>query len=196
MSSALAHIRDIQGALTRLEVDAARIEECGVRLGRRLAAGARLLAVGNGGSAAQAEHLTAELVGRFDEDRRPLAAIAIGAEYAGITAILNDYGIEDAFVRPVRAHGRLGDVLVALSTSGRSPNVLAAVRMAHDIGMASLALTGPAPNPLASLCNDAIVVDAARTATVQEVHQVVIHLLCAGIDHVVRSIAIDVAAAS
>jgi len=161
MSSALTHIRDIQDALTRLEADA--------------------------GSAAQAEHLTAELVGRYDGDRRPLAAIAIGAEYAGITAILNDYGIEDAFVRPVRAHGRLGDVLVALSTSGRSPNVLAAVRMAHDIGMASLALTGPAPNPLASLCNDAIVVDAARTATVQEAHQVVIHLLCAGIDHVVRS---------
>jgi D-sedoheptulose 7-phosphate isomerase len=182
MVSAAEHLDDLRDALARLEPSATAVERHGRRIGRALAAGARLLAVGNGGSAAQAEHLTAELVGRFDGERRPLAGIAIGAEYPSTTAIVNDYGPEDAFVRPVRAHGRQGDVLVALSTSGRSGNVLAAVAAAHEAGMTTLALTGRGPNPLAAACHDAITVDAARTATVQEVHQVLIHLLCIGID--------------
>ena len=188
MVSAAEHLDELRDALTRLEPSLAAVERQGRIIGRALAGGARLLAVGNGGSAAQAEHLTAELVGRFDGDRRPLAGISIGAEYPSTTAIVNDYGPEDAFVRPVRAHGRQGDVLVALSTSGRSRNVLAAVAAAHDAGMATLALTGPAPNPLAAVCHDAITVDADRTATVQEVHQVLIHLLCIGIDEAVREL--------
>jgi D-sedoheptulose 7-phosphate isomerase len=185
------HIRDLQLALDELLANADRIARHGERIGRVLGAGGRLLAVGNGGSAAQAQHLTAELVGRYDGERRPLAAIAVGAEHAATTAIVNDYGSEDAFVRPVRAHGRPGDVLVALSTSGRSRNVLAAVDAAHELGMATLGLTGAAPNALASVCDDAVIVGAARTATVQEVHQVVIHLLCLGIDRAVH--ALDVA---
>jgi len=184
--NAAEHIEDLRDALQRLAPHVPEIERRGHRIGRALAAGARLLAVGNGGSAAQAEHLTAELVGRFDGDRRPLAAIAVGAEYPATTAIVNDYGPDEAFVRPVRAHGRPGDVLVALSTSGRSANVLAAVAAAEDAGLWTLALTGPAPNPLASACQEAIPVDAARTATVQEVHQVLIHVLCIGIDEAVR----------
>jgi D-sedoheptulose 7-phosphate isomerase len=186
--TAAHHLHDLQTALAALAPTVDDIEAHGARIGRTLAAGARLLAVGNGGSAAQAEHLTAELVGRFDGERRPLAALAIGSEYAAMTAIVNDYGADDAFVRPVRAHGRPGDVIVALSTSGRSHNVLAAVAAAHEVGMTSLALTGPAPNPLASVCGAAIVIDAPRTATVQEVHQVVIHLLCLGIDRAVREL--------
>ena len=113
-----------------------------------------MLAVGNGGSAAQAAHLSAELVGRFDGERRPLAAVAIGAEHPTMTALVNDYGVDEAFARPVRAHGRTGDVLVALSTSGRSPNVRASVSAAHELGLLTLALTGPAPNPLADDCDE------------------------------------------
>lgn len=186
--NATEHLDDLREALDRLVPQAAAIERHGHRIGRALAGGARLLALGNGGSAAHAEHLTAELVGRFDGDRRPLAGIAIGAEYPAMTAITNDYGPDDAFVRPVRAHGRPGDVLVALSTSGRSSNVLAAVAAAHERGLSTLALTGPAPNPLASASHDAITVDATRTATVQEVHQVLIHLLCLGIDEAVSQL--------
>jgi D-sedoheptulose 7-phosphate isomerase len=184
--NAVDHVRQLADALGRLERDAERIEALGERIGASLAAGARLLAVGNGGSAAQAQHLTAELVGRFDGERRPLAALAIGAEHATTTAIVNDYGTDDAFGRPVHAHGRPGDVLVALSTSGRSPNVLAAVAAAHEDGLLTVGLTGPRPNPLAGACCHAITVDAGSTATVQEVHQVVIHLLCRGIDRAVR----------
>jgi D-sedoheptulose 7-phosphate isomerase len=186
--NAVEHVRQVRQALARLEADAEQIEAVGERIGAALAAGARLLAVGNGGSAAQAEHLTAELVGRYDGERRPLAAVAIGAEHATTTAIANDYGLADAFARPVHAHGRPGDVLVALSTSGRSSNVLAAVAAADEVGLLTVALTGRRPNPLADACTCAFTVDAAATATVQEVHQVVIHLLCRGIDRAVRSV--------
>jgi D-sedoheptulose 7-phosphate isomerase len=185
--SGAEHVGRLRDALARLEPDAERIEALGERIGAALAAGARLLAVGNGGSAAQAEHLTAELVGRYDGERRPLAAVAIGAEHATTTAIANDYGLDDVFARPVRAHGRAGDVLVALSTSGRSANVLSAVTAAADVGLLTVGLTGRRPNPLADACSCVIAVDATSTATVQEVHQVVIHLLCRGIDRAVRS---------
>ena len=94
----------------------------------------------------------------------------------------NDYGAEEAFARQVRAHGRPGDVLVGLSTSGRSPNVLAAVAAARAAGLTTWALTGAAPNPLATRVDDAVSVDATATATVQEIHQVVVHLLCAAVD--------------
>jgi D-sedoheptulose 7-phosphate isomerase len=138
--------------------------------------------VGNGGSAAQAQHLTSELVGRYRDDRPPLSALALHAESSSYTAICNDYGGAHGFARQVRAHGRPGDILVALSTSGRSPNVLAAVEAADDGGLVTWALTGPRPNPLASAAADAVCVDAEATATVQEVHQVAVHLLCAALD--------------
>lgn len=186
MSPSDSHLDDLVAAITRLYASTEQIDDWGHRIGRILVAGGRLLAVGNGGSAAQAAHLTAELVGRFDGERRPLAAIAIGAEHPAMTAIANDYGLNDAFVRPVRAHGRRGDVLVALSTSGRSANVIAAAAEASACGMVTLALTGPLPNPLAAMCDDAVAVPAGTVATIQEVHQVVIHLLCAAIDAAVR----------
>jgi phosphoheptose isomerase len=141
-----------------------------------------LLAVGNGGSAAEAQHLTAELVGRYENEREPLSAIALHAETSSLTAIANDYGAATAFARQVRAHGREGDVLLALSTSGTSGNVLAAVRAAREDGLVTLALTGRLPNRLARLCDDAIAVDAARASTIQEVHLVAIHVLCAAVD--------------
>jgi D-sedoheptulose 7-phosphate isomerase len=144
--------------------------------------GRRLLAVGNGGSAAQAQHLTAELVGRYCDDRIPFSAIALHADTSSLTAISNDYGVDEAFSRQVRAHGRPGDVLVALSTSGRSPNVLASVAAARGLGLTVWGLTGPAPNPLAAACDEALSVHSPSGATVQEVHLVAVHLLCAAID--------------
>jgi D-sedoheptulose 7-phosphate isomerase len=154
--------------------------------GRRLAAvldgGGRLLACGNGGSAAEAQHLTAELVGKFDADRRPLAAIPLHGDTSSTTAIGNDYGADDVFARQVRAHGRPGDVLICLSTSGRSGNVVAAARAARESGVTAWAITGPDGGPLAAVCDDAIRVEAAATSTVQEIHLAAIHLLCRVID--------------
>jgi len=154
----------------------------GRRLASVLTAGGRLLAVGNGGSAAQAQHLTAELVGRYHHDRPPFSALCLSAETSSLTAIANDYPIEELFARQVQAHGRPGDVLVVLSTSGRSPNALEAARRAVALGLQVWALTGPAPNPLADIAHEAVCVDAPFTGTVQELHLVALHLLCASMD--------------
>jgi D-sedoheptulose 7-phosphate isomerase len=163
-----------------------RVDGWGEHVASVLLGGGRLLAAGNGGSAAEAQHLTAELVGRYLEERQPFSAIALHAETSSLTALCNDYGPEHAFARGVRAHGRRGDVLVALSTSGRSPNVLAAVAAAREVGLRVYALTGPAPNPLADACPDAAAaVEAESTATVQEVHLVAVHVLCAAVDRAV-----------
>jgi D-sedoheptulose 7-phosphate isomerase len=179
------HLDALAGALEGLRADLPRLDLWGRRLADVLSHGGRLLAAGNGGSAAQAAHLTSELVGRYRDDRPPYSAIALCAEPSAVTAIGNDYGFEEVFARQVRAHGRPGDVLVAFSTSGLSPNVLAGVEAAESVGMATWALCGPRDSPLACGCDDAICVDAAQTATVQEVHLIAVHLICAAFDRAV-----------
>jgi D-sedoheptulose 7-phosphate isomerase len=176
------HLAALREPLAALEAEVDRVDAWGRRLARVLAGGGRLLAVGNGGSAAQAQHLTSELVGRYREDRPPFSALALHAESSSYSAICNDYGSESVFARQVRAHGRPGDILIALTTSGRSPNVVAAIDAGLDGGLTTWALTGRAPNPACELADDALCVDAAETATVQEIHQVVLHLLCAAVD--------------
>ena len=176
------HLAALRRPLDELEASVDRLDGWGRHLAGVLMGGGRLLAVGNGGSAAQAQHLTSELVGRYRDERRPFSALALHAETSSVTAIGNDYGADDVFARQVRAHGREGDVLVSLSTSGGSPNVLAAVAAARECGLVTWALTGRAPNPLVDDSDDAVVVDAPYTATVQEVHQIVVHLLCAAVD--------------
>jgi D-sedoheptulose 7-phosphate isomerase len=176
------HLRALAPALASLEDDCDRIDGWARRLAGVLLGGGRLLAVGNGGSAAQAQHLTSELVGRYRDDRPPLAAVALCTDTSTLTSITNDYGPVEAFARQVRAHGRPGDVLVALSTSGRSPNVVAAARTAREMGLRTWGLTGPPPNPLAEVCHEVVAVDAPGTATIQEVHLVLVHLLCAAVD--------------
>ena len=176
------HLTALRMALRALDARLDAVEAWGDRLSGRLGAGARLLAAGNGGSAAHAQHLTAELVGRYADERRPLSAIALHADTSSLTAIVNDYGGREAFARQVRAHGRTGDVLLTISTSGRSENLIAAVEAGRDAGLSTWALTGPAPNPLAAVADEALSVEARSTATVQEVHQVVVHLLCAAVD--------------
>jgi D-sedoheptulose 7-phosphate isomerase len=178
------HFDALVDAIGRTSAEVDRVTEWGAHLADVLAGGGRLLACGNGGSAAEAQHLTAELVGRFRAERMPLSAISLHAETSALTAIVNDYGEDEMFARGVRAHGRPGDVLVALSTSGTSRNVVAAVKAAHDVGMVTWALTGRPPNPLAGTCHDAICVDAPTTATVQEVHLVLVHALCMAVDAV------------
>jgi glycosyltransferase involved in cell wall biosynthesis/phosphoheptose isomerase len=180
--SGARHLRALRDSLDALDAHTDSLERWGRALALRLLEGGRLLAVGNGGSAAQAEHLAAELVGRFTTERQALSALCLHADGSSLTAIANDYGLEEAFARQVRAHGRRGDVLLALSTSGRSANVLAAVRAAAEIGVSTWCLTGPAPNPLAELGDEAICVPAPTTATVQELHLVALHMLCCAVD--------------
>ncbi len=180
--SAREHHGALLEALRELEDDLGRIERWGERLAERLADGARLLAAGNGGSAAEAQHLTAELVGRYQTERRPLSALCLHADTSSLTAIGNDYGAEEAYARQVHAHGRPGDVLVALSTSGRSENVIRAAHAARECGMTTLALTGPAPSPLGDACDDVLRLGGATTATTQELHLVAIHILCGAVD--------------
>ncbi|CAN5745343.1 SIS domain-containing protein [soil metagenome] len=175
-------IRCLRVALDSLERHAGTIERWGQHLAVALAGGARLLVAGNGGSAAQAQHLAAELVGRYRDDRRPLSALALHGDAPTSTAIVNDYGPDEVFARQVSAHGREGDVLLALSTSGQSSNVVAAAAEARRRGVRSWALTGPAPNSLAMTCDESVIVDSEHTSTIQEVHLVAIHMPCAQLD--------------
>jgi phosphoheptose isomerase/glycosyltransferase involved in cell wall biosynthesis len=176
------HLAELTGSLTALERETEHINELGERVARRLFEGRRLLAVGNGGSAAQAQHLTAELVGRYHTERQPLSAICLHADTSSLTAIGNDYGLEEIYARQVRAHGRPGDLLIALSTSGRSANVVAAAEAASEAGLHTCALTGAGPNPLAGACDEAICLPAPSTATVQEMHLIALHMVCAAVD--------------
>ncbi|MFC5751559.1 D-sedoheptulose-7-phosphate isomerase [Actinomadura rugatobispora] len=180
-------LQALADAALRFRAAAPTITVWGRRLARVLGSGGRLLACGNGGSAAEAQHLTAELVGRFEDERRPLSAIPLHADTSSMTAIGNDYGPVDVFARQVQAHGRPGDVLICLSASGRSANVIAAARRARELGVTAWAITGPGPNPLTGACDDAVTVEASATATVQEIQLAAVHLLCGVIDDTLRA---------
>jgi D-sedoheptulose 7-phosphate isomerase len=176
------HLDATRQAIDSLAREAPTLLGWGAELWDRCCEGHRLLVAGNGGSAAQAQHLAAELVGRYRGERRPLSALAIGVDPAATSAIANDYGVEDQFARQIEAHGRLGDVALFLSTSGSSPNVVAAALAARRAGLRTWALTGPLPNRLAEVVDEVVAVSAARTASVQEAHQVAIHLVCEALE--------------
>ncbi len=145
----------------------------------------RVLACGNGGSAADAQHFIAELVGRFERDRLPLAGIALNTDTSILTAVGNDYGFDAIFERQVNALGQPGDVLVAISTSGNSANVLKAVDAAHERELTVIALTGKGGGMIGEQLRDAdihLCVPHDRTMRIQEVHIVLLHALCDGID--------------
>jgi D-sedoheptulose 7-phosphate isomerase len=147
-----------------------------------LKAGGKLLFAGNGGSAAQCQHLATELVGRFAMDRAPHAAIALTTDSSFLTACANDYGFEDVFARQVEALGRPGDVLFALSTGGRSANVLKAIEAARTASLKIYGFTGAGGTGLAERCDEAILVPHADPARIQEVHLFLGHLLCGRIE--------------
>jgi D-sedoheptulose 7-phosphate isomerase len=176
----LAEHRAALEAVTALAPDILRAAEC---IGRALREGGRVFACGNGGSAADAQHFAAELTGRFERERRGLAGIALTTDTSALTAIGNDYGFEAIFARQLEALGRPGDVLLALSTSGHSPNVLRAVEAARAQEIATIGLLGRDGGALAGRVDQALIVPVARTARIQEMHILILHLLCEAIDH-------------
>jgi D-sedoheptulose 7-phosphate isomerase len=178
----LEHVDALRDALDEFREQAPRLADWAAELAWTLPRGGRLLAAGNGGSAAQAQHLVSELVGKLDADRPPMSGIALCAETSALTAIANDYGYDEVFARQVRAHAREGDIVVLLSTSGRSRNVLAAADAARQLGLTVWGLTGALPNPLAARCTEALAVPSVDTQVVQELHLVAVHLLCGYLD--------------
>lgn len=174
------HLTALRDALDA--TDTGRVEEWGRTAAAALRAGHRLFACGNGGSAAEAQHLTAELTGRFERERRPLSAIALHAETSSVTAIANDYGFRQVYARQLRAHARPGDILVCLSSSGASDNVIAAAVAAREIGVTCWSMTGGAPSARGAASDAVVMVPADKTSTVQEVHLVLVHLFCAAVD--------------
>ena len=150
-----------------------------------LKAGGKILACGNGGSAADAQHFAAELVNRFERERAPLAGLALTTDASTLTSIANDYSYEQVFEKQLRALGRRGDVLLAISTSGNSASVLAAMRAARELGVQVVGLTGNGGGKMAALLGAGdihLCVPHTRTMRIQEVHLLVLHCLCDGID--------------
>jgi D-sedoheptulose 7-phosphate isomerase len=145
---------------------------------RSLRAGGQLLLAGNGGSAADAQHIAGEFVSRFAYDRPGLAAVALTTDTSILTAIGNDYGYELLFARQVRALGRTGDLLLAYSTSGRSPNVLRALEAARELGLVTVGFTGNRGGPMRELCEHLLEVPSADTPKIQEGHLVLGHVFC------------------
>ena len=152
-----------------------------------ITSGNKILACGNGGSAAEAQHFIAELVGRFLTEREPLAGIALTVDTSVLTAVGNDYGYDEVFARQVRALGNAGDVLVVLSTSGRSPNVLAALKQANERGLTTIALVGKESNADLDACDLVIAIPDQSTPRVQEMHLVILHLICELVDNALAS---------
>jgi D-sedoheptulose 7-phosphate isomerase len=147
-----------------------------------LRAGNKLLIIGNGGSAADAQHIAAEIVGRYKQDRPAYAAIALTTDTSALTAISNDYCFEQVFARQVAGLGRRGDALLALSTSGRSPNILTALRAARDQGLVTIGFTGSKGRTLGALCDHLLVVPSDDTAIVQQLHLALAHGICEAIE--------------
>jgi D-sedoheptulose 7-phosphate isomerase len=183
-----AHLGALAAAIIPFRAAGGRLARWGSQLAWHLGQGGRLLVAGNGGSAAEAQHLAAELVGRLRTERVPLSAIALTPDSAAVTAIGNDYGFDEVFARQVRAHGRAGDVFLALSTSGRSPNLLAAARAAKESGLRTWAMTGPGPNPLADASDEAVACPSPDSQVVQELHLVSVHVMCEYLDRALPAV--------
>lgn len=182
------HLRVMQDAATRLPPVLAQVTD---ELHACFARGNKLLACGNGGSAADVEHLVAELVGRFRDERRALPAVALAGGMGTITAVANDYGYANVFARQVEALGVKGDLLFAISTSGNSSNVLAAVEASRQRGVRVVGFTGASGGQLAAAVDLLVAAPSVVTARIQEVHGFCIHAICEGLD---RRIAAGVAA--
>ncbi len=173
------HAAELRSALERLGELDSQLEAGAAAIARSFGRGGKLLAAGNGGSAAEAQHLTGELVGRLHpaRERRALPAIALHADTSTLTAVGNDYGYDRIFARQVEAIGRGDDVLVVLSTSGSSKNLVSAVEVASELGMTSIGLLGPGVRPLHERCNHVLAVQSESLQAIQECHLVLLHVL-------------------
>lgn len=147
-----------------------------------LEAGHKLLLAGNGGSAADAQHIAAELLSRFRRERAPLAAVALTTDTSALTAIGNDFGFEHVFARQLRGLGHKGDVFLAISTSGRSANVLRALEAARELGLVCIGFTGARAGPMQSLCDLLLAVPSEETALIQQIHLVAAHAICGAVE--------------
>ena len=175
------HLKTVQALLDSTLED---IERSGQMICDALAAGRKILLCGNGGSAADAQHIAAELVGCYERQRRSWPAIALTTDTSALTAVSNDLGYEQVFARQIAGLAQAGDVLIAISTSGRSKNVLQAVERAREIGCRTIALTGASSDPLGPMCDMTVAVPASRTSRIQEAHITIGHLWCEMVDQI------------
>ena len=159
-----------------------KIEQVAKALSKALSKGKKILICGNGGSAADAQHLSAELLGKFEKIRRPFAAIALTTDTSIITAWSNDDSFDNIFARQVHGLGAKGDFLIAFSTSGNSPNIIKAVNQAKKMGLATVSFLGKGGGKMRGMCDFELVVNHKVTAHIQEVHQIYYHILCALLD--------------
>jgi D-sedoheptulose 7-phosphate isomerase len=177
----VAHLRRSRDAVERAASDATFIAATvaiAERIANSLKAGGKVLLAGNGGSAADAQHIAAEFVGRFVNDRAPLAAIALTTDTSALTAIGNDYGFDQVFARQVGALGQPGDVLIGISTSGKSPNILAALKVARERKLVTVGFTRGGQTPMNALCDVVIGAPSDETALIQQLHITVGHAIC------------------
>jgi D-sedoheptulose 7-phosphate isomerase len=176
-----AHLGQSLAALERATQDAKLLDTArgiAAAMIAALRAGNKLLIIGNGGSAADAQHIAAEIIGRYKQDRPGHAALALTTDTSALTAIANDYGFEQVFARQVEGLGRRGDVLWALSTSGRSPNIVAALRKARELGLVTIGFTGQKGEALGALCDHLFVSPSGDTPVVQQIHLTIAHGIC------------------
>jgi D-sedoheptulose 7-phosphate isomerase len=167
-----------------LQLSLADIERSGRLICDALTSGNKILICGNGGSAADAQHIAAELIGYYESQRRSWPAIALTTDTSALTAVSNDLGFEHVFARQVAGLAQAGDVLIAITTSGKSKNVLRALEQAKELGCKTIGLTGASAAAIASLCDVAVAVPATRTSRVQEAHITIGHLWCEMVDQI------------
>ena len=185
-----AHLKLSLAALERANGDASMLATAGKiadAIVAALRADKKLLIIGNGGSAADAQHIAAEIIGRYKKDRPGYAAIALTTDTSALTAITNDYGFEQVFARQVEGLGRRGDVLLALSTSGRSPNIIAALRKARAQGLVTIGFTGTKGEAMGVSCDHLLIAPSDDTPVIQQIHLAVAHGICDQIEQAMIS---------
>jgi D-sedoheptulose 7-phosphate isomerase len=186
------HLRSSLAALERTTRDVtliATIRRIAVAIITALNAGNKILVIGNGGSAADAQHIAAEIVGRYKQDRPAYSAIALTTDTSALTAISNDYGFEWVFARQVEGLGRRGDVLLVLTTSGRSPSILKALTTARSLGIVTIGFTGTQGEAMGPLCDDLLIAPSDDTPIIQQIHLVIGHAICEAIEHTMMQLA-------
>lgn len=172
----------LESLKTLLETKLDQIQATGNLICQTLQAGNKILLCGNGGSAADAQHIAAELVGRYEQHRRSWPAIALTTDTSALTALSNDFGYEQVFARQVEGLAQKGDLLIAISTSGNSPSIIRAVEKAREVGCKTLGLGGGDGGELARICDETLIVPSTRTSRIQEAHITIAHLWCEMVD--------------
>ncbi|MCL4306962.1 MAG: D-sedoheptulose 7-phosphate isomerase [Candidatus Thermoplasmatota archaeon] len=174
------------GMEARSKINAGQIRSIARRIFDSIKNGGKLVTLGNGGSAADAQHFVAELTGHFSFERRPLAALCLNTNVSSITAIANDYSYDEVFSRQVDALVKSGDVVVGITTSGNSPNVINAIKSANKLGAYTIGMTGKSGGKIKTICNEPVNVESDDTPIIQEMHIAIIHMICLEIDRIIE----------